>query len=222
MPNRIWIQVVVLTVAVVFTAGLWLTGGHPQLAWLRFFSAAVTAAVLVAGIWDHWLWRVRWVQLTHRVPRNIRGTWRGTLASKWINPETGASIPAKQAFLVVRQTASHTSATLLTDESRSRSDLSRVAGGDGAASLVYMYLNTPENRIQDRSRIHHGSASLAITGTPATRLHGYYWTDRDSKGDLDFSECYNGTVEDYDQAVALFGSAPTAGLVRSRGAARRA
>lgn len=206
MPSRVWIQVVVLTVAVVFTAGLWLTGGHPQLAWLRFFSAAVTAAVLIAGIWDHWLWRLPWVQRTHRVPRNVRGTWRGTLDSKWINPETGAGIPAKPAFLVVRQTASQTSATLLTDESRSTSDLSQVVGGDGAASLVYMYLNTPNNRIQDRSRIHHGSTSLAITGVPATRLHGHYWTDRDTRGDLDFKDRRKSSVEDYEQAVALFTS----------------
>jgi hypothetical protein len=206
MPSRIWIQVVVLTVAVVFTAGLWLTGGHPQLAWLRFFSAAVTVAALVAGIWDHWLWRLAWVQRTHRVPRSIRGTWRGTLESMWINPETGTGTPAKLAFLVVRQTASHTSATLLTDESRSTSELSRLVAGDGTASLVYVYLNTPDNSIQDRSRMHYGSTSLAISGVPATRLHGHYWTDRDSRGDLDFKDHRKGTVEDYEQAVTLFGS----------------
>lgn len=206
MPSRTWIQVVVLVVAIIFTAGLWLTGGHPQLAWLRFFSAAVTAAALVVGIWDHWLWRLSWVQGTHRVPRNVRGTWRGTLESQWINPETGIGIPAKPAFLVVRQTASRTSATLLTDESRSTSDLGRVAGGEGAASLIYMYLNTPDNSIQDRSRIHHGSTSLAITGVPAARLHGHYWTDRDSRGDLDFRDHRKATVEDYEQAVSLFSS----------------
>lgn len=52
--------------------------------------------------------------------------------------------------------------------------------------------------------MHHGSASLDITGCPATRLHGRYWTDRDTKGELDFKERRKQTADDYEEAIALF------------------
>jgi hypothetical protein len=52
--------------------------------------------------------------------------------------------------------------------------------------------------------MHHGSTSLDITGLPATRLRGRYWTDRESQGELDLTERKRATVDDYDEARALF------------------
>ena len=79
-----------------------------------------------------------------------------------------------------------------------------MSGGDGSASLDYMYLNRPDSRFEHRSRMHHGSTSLDITGLPAKRLHGRYWTDRDSKGELDFVERKKHAAEDYQEAAGLF------------------
>ena len=67
-----------------------------------------------------------------------------------------------------------------------------------------MYLNRPDSSVEHRSRMHHGSASLDITGAPATRLRGRYWTDRDSEGELDFRERNRMLADDYDEADALF------------------
>ncbi len=88
--------------------------------------------------------------------------------------------------------------------SKSASSLGVVSCGDGVASLVYMYLNRPDNKFEHRSRMHHGSTSLDISGLPPTRLRGRYWTDRDSRGELDFKKRRDQKVDDFEQAVALF------------------
>lgn len=191
-------------VIAVFALGILASGGSVDVTWLRFYSAAVTAALVVLGMWNRWLWRVRWAQRLQTVPRDLRGTWKGTLKSQWVDPQTGQRIAPKPAFLVIRQTSTTVSVILLTDESVSRSSLATVRGTDGSAGLDYMYLNEPKSSVEHRSRMHHGSTSLSITGRPATRLHGRYWTDRDSRGELDFTKRTSSFADDYESAVQLF------------------
>lgn len=204
MTNRLAVQVVAAVVVAVFAVGIWASGDKVDAGWLKFFSAAVFAAAAVLALWDRWLWKVRWVQRSRKVPRDLNGTWKGRLASFWIDPETGQRIPEKDAYLVVRQTYSTISVALLTDESRSKSSLGVVSTLDGDASLDYMYLNRPDASVEHRSRMHHGSTSLHVTGCPATRLRGRYWTDRDSKGELDFTMRKSERADDLDAAIALF------------------
>ncbi len=204
--ERSRVQTVVAVVIIVFAIGILTSGGSVDAAWLRFYSVAVTAAVVALGVWNHWLWHMRLVQKSHTVPHDLRGTWEGTLASQWINPQTGQGIPPKTVYLVIRQTAATVSVVLLTNESMSRSSLAIARAGDGSAGLDYMYLNEPKSSIEHRSRMHHGSTSLSIVGRPATRLHGRYWTDRDSRGELDFVNRSPSLADDYDSAVGLFGT----------------
>lgn len=204
MNRRFLVQVVATTVIVVFALGIWLTGGKVDLGWLRFFSYAVLAATALLWLWDRVVWGTRLVQMIPTVPRNLSGTWRGTLSSLWVDPSTKTSPPPKPAYLVVRQTASALRVTLLTDESRSISTLAAVSGLDGAVSLDYLYLNRPHSRVEDRSRMHHGSASLDVIGRPVIKLAGRYWTDRDSKGELEFVERQTKKVEGFEEAEALY------------------
>jgi SMODS-associating 2TM, beta-strand rich effector domain len=158
----------------------------------------------VLALWDRWLWRLSWIQRSRKVARDLNGTWKGSLVSFWSDPETGKQIPEKDVYLVIRQRTSAVSVTLLTDESRSKSSLAVVSIVDGDSSLDYLYLNRPNSRFEHRSRMHHGSTSLDVTGCPATRLKGRYWTDRDTKGELDFIERRSQRAEDFDEAAALF------------------
>ena len=206
MKNRVMIQVVVTVVVSVFGIGIWSIGGHPQFAWLRFFSVAVLVATAVLWLWDRVLWKTTLAQKFSATPRDVSGTWRGTLESSWINPETGKKQRPKAAYLVIRQTASSVSVILLTDESKSVSSLGTVSGAAGVRSLDYMYLNKPQVKVEDRSRMHHGSTSLDISGDPPTRLRGRYWTDRDTKGELDFFARDKRRVESFDEAAAVFPS----------------
>ncbi len=204
MSTARWqIQVIIAVAILVFAVGIVVTGGSPNPRWLQFYSYAVLAAVVVLTLWDRWIWRWRVSQRFSWVPRNIGGTWGGALTSQWIDPKTGNPPPTKPAYLVVRQTASSVSATMFTDEMRSRSSLGMVSGYDGAASLEYMYLSRPDSSVEHRSRMHHGSTSLDIVGAPAKRLKGRYWTDRDSKGELDFRKHTSKYADDYESAAEL-------------------
>jgi len=201
--SRIRVQVIVALVMVVFAVGIWASGDTPELRWLRFYSVAVVVVLLALAAWDKWLWRLPFVQRVASVPPDIRGTWKGDLDSFW-KYETGSPPPRKTAYLVVRQSAWRVSVVLFTDESRSVSSLAMVSSDGMTASLDYMYLNRPDSRFEDRSRIHHGSASFDIIGLPATRLRGRYWTNRDSRGELDFTARVPKIAEDYQEAERAF------------------
>lgn len=205
MRRAVLVRVVAACVVGVFALGTWTTSGRLDVGWLQFFSAAVLVATPVLTLWDLWIWRLPIVQHIQGVPRNIRGTWKGVLSSLWLDPATNKQYPPKNVYLVVRQTASLVSVKLLTDESTSSSSLAAVSTIDGSSVLDYLYLNRPDTRVEHRSRMHHGSTVLDIAGNPAQRLKGRYWTDRDSKGELTFTERRKKLADDYVGAMDLFG-----------------
>lgn len=205
MKGRPQVQAVVLVTVLVFAVGMLATGDNPNPTWLRFYSYAVAAAVALMTAWDRWLWRLAISQKVAAVPRNLNGTWKGVLTTFWVDPETDAVPAPKLAFLVVRQTATTVSVTMFTDEMRSVSSIASLSGVDGQRSLDYMYLSRPDSRYEKRSPIHHGSTSLDVTGTPPDRLCGRYWTNRDSRGELDFTERRWGFADTYDTALRMFG-----------------
>lgn len=204
MSQRTLVQVIAAVVVLVFTVGIWSTGGTVDVRWLRFYSVAVLVALAVLALWERYIWRFPIFQKIGGVPRDISGTWKGTLTSFWKNPKTGQSPPPKTVYLVVRQTVATVSIVLLTDESRSKSSLAKITIDDAFTSLTYMYLNRPDSKFEHRSRMHHGSTSLDISGQPPTRLRGRYWTDRNSRGELDFKERQDRLIEDFDEGQNLF------------------
>jgi hypothetical protein len=206
--NRLAVQAVAGIVVAVFAGGIWISGDTVQPGWLRFFSAAVLAATWFLVLFERYLWRLPPVQKIPNVPRSLRGTWRGTLSSLWIDPATGRSPEPKTVYLVVRQTASTAQVKLLTNETTSQSTLASVSDVNGSASLDYLYLDRPKASVRHRSPIHHGSGSLSVSGRPATRLHGQYWTDRDSRGEVDFVERRQELADDFEAAQELFASRP--------------
>lgn len=82
---------------------------------VSLFTAVFTVA-------DIWLWRTKWIQKIPGVTSNLRGTGKGTLTSSWINKD-GHQVAPKEAYLVIRQTATLVHAVLLTNESQSESSL---------------------------------------------------------------------------------------------------
>lgn len=204
MKRNIFIRVVAAIVLGVFSIGTWITSGKLDVGWLRFFSAGVLVATALLATWDLWLWRLPPIQRIPGVPRSVRGTWKGTLTSFWQDPATGKRIDPKSAYLAVRQTSTLVSVKLLTDESKSSSSLAAVSVPDGTAVLDYLYLNRPKASFEHKSRMHHGSTVLDIIGNPAKRLDGRYWTDRDSRGELSFTERSKKIADDYVDAVGLF------------------
>lgn len=204
MKTRVLVQVVAAVVVGVLAAGTLLAGEKVEAWWLRAYSVAVLAAMLLLFLWDRLLWKVSLAQKFRAVPRDLRGTWQGVLETFWIDPRNGVRPPPKPAYLVIRQTASAISVVLLTDESRSASTFGKVSDDGTTASLEYMYLNRPDSRVEDRSRMHHGSASFDLIGRPVTRLKGRYWTSRDSRGEMEFTSQVKDQAEGFSEAASLF------------------
>ncbi len=204
MKRTIIVRVVASCAIAVICIGTWFSSGYVDLGPLRYFSAAVLTAMIALGLWDLWLWRIRVAQRLPGVSRSVRGTWKGTIKSLWIEPGDDKPVEPKTVFLVIRQTASLVSLKLLTEESESSSTLANVSVPHGTAVLEYLYMNSPRMSVEARSRIHRGSAVLDIAGNPARRLAGRYWTDRDSKGEIAFSERSRKIAEDFEEATELF------------------
>ncbi|MCU1685394.1 MAG: hypothetical protein JWQ81_6133 [Amycolatopsis sp.] len=204
MKRGVLVRVVVGVVVVLLVIQNWLQGGQFNFGLSKIFSTAVLAATLVLALWESWLWRLPLAQRMPGTPRCIRGTWRGVLTTFWVDPKTGKSPDPKTVYLVIRQSASELSVKLLTNESRSASSFASVRLDDGSYELLYLYLNRPDSRYESRSRMHHGSTALDLSGSPVKRLKGRYWTDRDTRGELDFTERSMKIVDDFEEASALF------------------
>lgn len=204
MSSRSRVQIAVALVVAVFAVGIWLTGGSIQPVWLRFYSAAVLVLTVAGIVWERWLWSTGLAQKMPGVPPDLRGTWKGKLKSEWTSPETGEGIRPKTAYVAIRQTASTVSVTQLTDESRSRSSMARVHSEPDLVSLELMFHNNPDSHLQSRSNRHDGASVLVVTNRPANRLKGKYWSDRPTKGELDFTDRRPQIADDYEQAKRLF------------------
>ncbi|WP_374953338.1 hypothetical protein [Rathayibacter sp. AY1A3] len=204
MVNGILLRVIIIIVSAVFVAAVWFTTGRFEPTFLQFFSIAVLACSVLLFVWDRWAWKLRLAQAIPGVTRNIDGTWEATLESLWIDALTGESPDPKTVYVVIRQTSTSATVALISNESKSKSSIARVVREDGSWLLHYLYTNEPQMGLREKSPIHHGSGVLAIVGSPAKRIIGSYWTDRNSKGKLSLTRRKTTHAEDFEQGVELF------------------
>jgi hypothetical protein len=196
------IRVLVGLVVVVSTVVL-LVQGHPvPVDYFKAFSYVVSGVSLALLLWERWLWSWRVFRPWLTARPDLRGTWKGDLVSSWVNPATNQGRGEIEAYLVIRQTYSTIDVRLLTGESGSISlSANIVDDGQGVHTLAVVYRNTPRALIRDRSPIGHGGMLLYVSGTPVHQLHGEYWTDRNTKGELTFGTRSHEQFHDYDQAA---------------------
>jgi len=203
-PSRVFVQAIVLVVAGVYLV-TFLARGLPTAELFAPIGAASSAASLLVLAFDHFLWRLP--RVGRRLSRrpDMRGTWRGSLASNWKDPQTGQRIdPDPEVYLVVRQTFWSVTANLITKESKSCSTTATIEDdGCGQYQFVAQYRNTPRASVRERSEVHHGSFKLDVGGEPVDRLEGYYWTDRNTMGELEFDRRSSKAVDSFTHAQAL-------------------
>jgi hypothetical protein len=200
MPSAGWAKIVIYLAAAIWIAILVLRGTDVQAGWLTGIGGAAGAVVVALALFDQLLWRLPGFRLLAR-RRVLRGTWHGKLTSTYEDPETGERKPPIEVYLVVHQTYSEISASLLTSESKSQTITANFSDpARGQCLLSGIYMNTPELLRQDRSRIHRGGMILEVSGRPASLLKGFYFTDRDTKGELIFDEYSSKLYEDFEHA----------------------
>ena len=199
---------------------VWTIIGVASLLWLALSVVGVTSGgslatvvalsdtipVLLLGmsLFERWGWR--WHRLhPYIVPIPVvRGTWRGELDSMWVDPSTKKTRPPKIVYLAIEQTMTTVQTRLLTDESESDPIVAAVAKmPNGYRAISYTYDNTPRIALRRKSRPHRGGALLTIYGEPPNRIAGEYWTDRDSKGELNLTSRSLVIAQSFDEAQAL-------------------
>jgi hypothetical protein len=185
MLSRLHLSAILLVAAALWGGMLLFEGVAVNGTWFRPFSTVVGVVLLLLVAFDLWGWRLRFLHGWF-VPRpDLRGTWRVELQSDWQDPATEKVIGPIVAYLVVRQTFSSLSIRMLTAESASELVAAEInKASDGTYRVAAVYRNEPKLSVRDRSPIHYGAIVLDVQGDPATELVGYYWTDRNSRGEL--------------------------------------
>ncbi len=201
MPSRLHLSALLLLAAAIWGVALVVEGVNVKSGWLHPFSTVVGALLLLLTAFDLWLWRWRALHgwFVHRP--NARGTWKVELVSSWVDPATNSTKPPREAYLVVRQTYSTLSVRMLTQESGSESLASELhVAADGVVRMASVYRNEPRLSVRDQSPIHHGALLVDILGDPPTGLRGYYWTDRNSRGEISSKGRANKLASSFDDA----------------------
>jgi hypothetical protein len=202
MPSRILVQALVLVVGVVYLV-FFALANKPLGDVLHPLGAAASAATLFVLAFEHFIWRAPGFGRLTRRP-NIRGTWRGRLASDWLDPETGKQLAADpEVYLVITQTYWTIGARLLTSESSSTPVNAVLERSEGTTRLSLIYRNEPRQSLRKRSPIHYGAVVLSIAQHPTLRLEGNYWTDRRTTGELVFENHNRRAVTDFASGQRL-------------------
>lgn len=201
---------ILLVIATLTSVICWFMGD--QVFTLGFVADCIGTSVTVITVFSWffcnvaWKWKMfrKWLVL---VP-NLNGSWRGKLISDWINPETNSKLAPIDATLSIKQSLFRTSCVMKTGESGSRSIASAfiIEPDNQICKLVYTYQNDPNQTIQDRSRIHYGTAMLDVNVTgQSIVLDGSYFTGRNTSGQMIFMyEAKGEKVDDNQETLQCY------------------
>jgi SMODS-associating 2TM, beta-strand rich effector domain len=168
-------------------------------------SYVVSGTSCILLIWERWLWQCGIFRpwLTDRPV--LRGTWKGEVRSNWPAPDAWIASGPIEAYLVIRQTFSSLDVRMFSLESESISlSASLVFVAPGLQTLFVVYRNEPRSLLLERSPVHYGGLRLHVRGSHVERLDGNYWTDRLSKGEVDFVARVKKTSIDFNSAAISF------------------
>jgi hypothetical protein len=189
-PALLWIIVAIS--AVVYLIGLLLLNKPAGTVILSLSGMAVTVASMVLYAFDRFLWiylrRLPGVRLIFKHPV-LQGTWKGAFHSSYVYSETGEEAAPTEAYLVVRQTYSALHIGFFSSRSSSESlacDLKKKS--DGRYEVYTTYESKTPVLSRGTSPIHHGGMILNVIGDSVSALEGWYWTDRETSGEVKFNE----------------------------------
>lgn len=182
---------IVLVLAAIVSAITWCLGDEKLT--IKFILDCIgnsaTIITIIASIFCSKLWKFGIFQGWLVLIPNLNGTWKGTIMSNWINPETNKTQPPIDSTLRVKQSLFKISCVVTTGESTSNSIIADfvIEPEKQIRKLVYTYQNDPFQVYRSKSPIHYGTASLTIIEkNNSLTLTGNYWTDRETTGTLDY------------------------------------
>lgn len=203
MIKGIHLSTLVAGVFIILAAMLILDGTQVTTGLFKPCGAVVTILGLALLAFDKWLWGFRILHPWFVDRPYLKGTWKGAIVSSYIDPATQQKMPPIEAYLVIRQSYSAIYLRLITKESASESVANNIPKGeDGVYSVASVYRNTPQLAYRSHSEIHHGALVIRVEGDPVRSLRGEYWTDRLTRGEMQFTEKSDSLYFDFASASA--------------------
>ncbi|HEV7398803.1 MAG TPA: hypothetical protein VGN84_00900 [Solirubrobacterales bacterium] len=168
--------------------------------WIGSFGQAVTVVTVVVVATDRYFCRLG--PLCRLVPHQpvIHGTWMGWVESS----KQKAPIPG---FLVITQTLTRVSVSLLTARGRSHTITSRWGKTDLRSPAVhYTFRRFPSKSASDSQPIiRFGSGVLEVYGSPSDKIVGPYWTEVRTIGHMKFTKATKKVFTAFEDAVEQLG-----------------
>lgn len=157
--------------------------------WMSNIGIGVTILFTFYNLFDRYIWKLAFINVFVGVP-NLNGTWKGTLISDFDGEGKGKEAAKHHCMLVINQTYSKVKVRFFTNESRSYSFSEEINLNNEAQTkrLSYSYTNEASTLLRYKSPNHRGTVVLDLIND--NKLSGYYYTDRNTKGELIF-EFYN-------------------------------
>jgi hypothetical protein len=198
------IKLTAYIVSIAYSVALLVSGLRLASVVSKILACLPTLIVLGFAVFDTWLWRLRGLNKLLKRP-DLGGTWTGSVISRQTTATGQEEVSAPiEAVLTVRQTYTTISLTLMTPESKSRSVAEAIVRNpNGEFAVHYQYRNLPRLEVRDRSPEHSGSTALEIPDTSPRRIEGEYWTNRRTRGTLEFSRASRTIVGSFSDAAEL-------------------
>jgi len=191
--KRYYIWAIVVSVLLIFGILFLFKVGLNQPTLKELFQlvpTTVTIELVLVCLFTKWIWKWKLLHPWFVEKPDLSGKWEGTLHYVWIKEDCIREEGDRDTSVSITQTFNHIVVKLGTIESTSRSVATSfdIDEHRGISDLYYTYINEPKVTIQDRSKIHYGTARLTFDLKNPTTLTGEYWTSRDTKGIMNLTK----------------------------------
>ncbi len=166
---------------------------------VKFLPLVVFLDALSVGVFSKYLWKYK-VFKNWLVPfPNLNGTWKGTIHTTWIDPETKHRPDPIPAIITINHSFSNISCVMRTAEMSSYSFQSSflIDKENQVKKLLYSYSSKPIPTVKDRSPQHDGSVEFDIIEVPVLKLVGDYSTTRKTTGHIKMEYWKKDKLEEY-------------------------
>lgn len=165
---------------------------------VKILSSSVGIETILIGVFVKFLWKFRFLQDWFVPFPNLNGTYQGTIQTTWIDTITGERPAPIPAILTIKQSFTHISCVMRTEEMTSFSFISDfiLDENNQLKQLSYSYNSQPKQIVIERSPQHYGTIVFDIIEEEKIKLIGYYWTGRKTTGNIEM-EFYADDKLDY-------------------------
>ena len=199
-----WVKIIVGLSVLLWAALLPVYGVQPSIDLFKPYSLVVAAMTTAVIIFDCYLWRLPIIRHFLSKKPLIGGTWRVQIKSDHKDEITNLPINIS-GFASINQHFSGVWISLFTEDATSKSASTALRKTDGGSfEIISCYQSVPRQQVRERSSIHYGAMLLDTVDDSMMILKGHYWTDRGTRGEIEFTGRVPKVVTSLASAQAVF------------------